>query len=176
METKVLTEYDMKRVLSLATKEYGKIERGEEEQYNPQIDYIEHKIYELFSKTYISDYELQEVIPMVIYDLKGYIDNKLYDYTNIRDEKLNNFAKDLEMLFNPFINPDIKINKKAKEDLKGLFTLPIICLVRINASIEFWRKAYGKDGYFKMLREMVVPIVHIGNFSYALEEEYLINN
>ena len=183
IETKKLINYDMKRILSRVEKEFGKImvmmieefiERGTEENYNPQLNYIEHAIYDLQLVIPISDYELQEIIPAVIYDLKGYIDNKIYDYSDILDERLIRFAKELEYLFNPFINEEIKINELAKNDLKGLFNLPIICLHRINDSIDFWRNMYGKNGYFRMLEEMVVPIMHIGEFPYALDEKYLI--
>ena len=164
----------MKRVISRVDKEYGKIKRGTEEEYNPQLDYIEHKIYEVYRKIPISDYELQDAILAVIYDLKGYVENKKYDYTEILDDELINFAKELQYLFNPFINKKIKINELAKNDLKGLFTLPIICLTRIYDSIDFWRNLYGKDGYFRMLEEMVIPITMIGNSSFALDDKYLI--
>lgn len=176
IETKKLIPYDMKRILSRTEKEFGKIERGTEEDYNPQLDYIEHAIYDVYFKLQITDYELQEAIPVIIYDLKTYIDNREYDYEDITDKKVIKIAKELEKLFNPFINSEIKINKLAKEDLKGLFTLPIICLVRIYDSITFWRERYGKNGYFKMLEEMVLPIKHIGNFPYALEEKYLMED
>ncbi len=176
MEIKKLNNYDMKRVLTRVEKEFGKIEKGTEDLYNPQLDYIEHAIYDVYNKIPINDYELQEIIPVVIYDLKGYIDNKVYDYSEIVDKKLIDFAKELENLFNPFINDEIKINEKAKENLKDLFTLPIICLCRIYDSIEFWRNKYGKDGYFRMLEEMVLPIKHIGNFPYALDEKFLVES
>ena len=114
------------------------------------------------------------MISVIIYDLKGYIDNKKYDYSEIVEEKNINFAKEIECLFNPFINEEIKINEIAKKDLRELFTLPIICLNRIYDSIDFWRNRYGKNGYFRMLEEMVVPIRQIGEFPYALEEKYLI--
>lgn len=173
IEVKKLNYYDMKRILSRVEKDFGKIERGEEDNYNPQLDYIEHAIYDLQRIIPISDYELQEVITAVIYDLKGYVDNKKYDYSSIIDEKVIKFANELEYLFNPFVNEEIKINELAKNDIKGMFTLPIICLNRINTSIEFWRRLYGKNGYFRMLEEMVVPIRQIGKFPYALEDKYL---
>ncbi len=110
---------------------------------------------------------------MAIYDLKGYVDNIKYDYTNIRDKKIIKYTKELEMIFNPFINKDIKITQTAKKDLKGLFTLPIICLARIYDSVDFWRSYYGKNGYFKMLEEYVVPLYELSKFKYALPFDYL---
>lgn len=173
-EVKKLVNYDLKRVISRADKEFGKIARGEEDFYNPQLDYIEHAIYEINSKIPISDYELQEVISIIIYDLKGYIENKEYDYEDIVDENVIKFSLELEMLFNPFINKDIKVSEEGMSNLENLFTLPIRCLSRIYTSIDFWRGRYGKDGYYRMLEEMVMPITYVGEFPYALAEEYLI--
>ena len=174
VERKKLVRYDMKRVLSRVEKEYGKIERGTEDDYYPQLGYIEHSIYDLYDKFDISDYELQDVILACIYDLKGYVDNKVYDYTDIIDDRLIECIKEFELLFNPFVNDEIKINEKGKNDLKGLFTLPIICLDRLYYSVDFWRSRYGKNGYFRMLEEMVLGITEIGNFPYALDEKYLV--
>ena len=78
------------------------------------------------------------------------------------------------MLFNPFINEDIKINDMGKNDLRSLFTLPIICLRRIYDSIDFQRIRYGKDGYYRMPEEMVVLVCYTGEFPYVLEERFLV--
>lgn len=173
VEVKKIINYDMKRVLTRAAKEFGKIEKGTEDFYYPQLGYIEHAIYDVYEVIPISDYELQEVIPVIIYDLKSYIDKKNYDYSDIVDKRLIKYAKELEKLFNPFVNKEININENGKNDLKGLFTLPIICLCRIYDSIDFWRNLYGKNGYFRMLEEMVLPIMEIGKYPYALDEKYL---
>ena len=53
-------------------KEFCKIIRWTEDNYNPQLDYIEYDIYEVYSEISISDYELQDVICVVMYDLKEY--------------------------------------------------------------------------------------------------------
>lgn len=173
MEVKTISNYDMKRILGRIPKEFGKIEKGMEENYNPQLDYIEQAIYEINTKIPISDYELQEAIIVIIYDLKSYIDDITYDYKEIVDEKVIEFAKTFQQLFNPFINNNIKVNTKGISNLNHLFKLPIICLCRIYDSIDFWRNLYGKNGYFKMLKKMVVPIKQVGKFPYALEEQYL---
>ena len=131
MEVKKLNEYDMKRVISRAKKEYGSIAIGAENNYNPQLNNLEHFIYKVYTKFPINDNELEQVIEMIIYDLKAIIDNKDYDYSAIRDKKLIEFCKALEKYFNPFINDSIKLTILAYDDLKSLFTLPIKCLLRI---------------------------------------------
>lgn len=172
-EVKKLIKYDMQRVLSRVEKEYGKIKRGTEEFYDPQLNYIEHTIYEIWEENPITDYELQDAICAVIYDLKGYVENKTYDYSEVLDERVVKFSRELQHLFNPFVNDEIKVNDLGKNDLKGLFTLPIICLDRIYYSVDFWRDRYGKNGYYKMLEEMVLPIFAVGEFPFALDVKYL---
>ena len=48
METVKLKEYDLKRVIARARKEYGYINRGDEDLYYPQLGYMEHKIYDVY--------------------------------------------------------------------------------------------------------------------------------
>ena len=40
----------MQRLLSRIRKEYGEVVRGCEEEYNPQLDYIEREIYNVYKK------------------------------------------------------------------------------------------------------------------------------
>ena len=173
LEIKKLTNYDLKRVITRVGQEFGKIQRGTEEKYNPQLHYLEKRIYEVYQMIKITDYELQEVISAVIYDTKSYIDNKKYDYSSILTKDQIRFANNISYIFNPFINEEIKVQDYIKNNLKELFTLPIICLARIYDSIDFWRNYYGKNGYYKMLDEYVAPIQMIGEIPYALEEIYL---
>lgn len=168
-----LKGYDMKGVISRAKKDFGSIARGTEGFYNPQLDYFEQNIYIIFCDIPISDNELKEVIEMIIYDLKGIIENKIYDYNELIEAKQIKFSEKLQLIFNPFLNNNIKVNDDGLKDLKGLFTLPIMCLLRIYDSIDFWNKRYGKNGYYKMLEEMVLPIIQVGKYPYALEERYL---
>lgn len=168
-----LTNYDMHRVIARARKEFGIIKRGTEEDYNPQLDYFEHKIYEVHTKIPISESELKEAIEIIIYDVKSILDDKCYSYNAIRTKEQIEFAKELQMLFNPFINEEIKINKLGNANLKDLFTLPVICLLRIYDSIDFWHSYYGIGGYYRMLEEFVLIHICIGKYPYALEDKYL---
>ena len=76
--------------------------------------------------------------------------------------------------FKCYLNKDIYINKSMCKSNKDLFILPIKCMLRIYDSIDFWRERYGVGGYFKMLEEMVINIMEIGKYPYALEEDYLV--
>ncbi len=174
METVKLKEYDLKRVIARARKEYGYINRGDEDLYYPQLGYMEHKIYDVYEEIQITDRKLQLALIISIYDLKSIVDDKEYDYIDIVDDKVIKYAKKLQMLFNPYLNKDIYINKSMCKSNKDLFILPIKCMLRIYDSIDFWRERYGVGGYFKMLEEMVINIMEIGKYPYALEEDYLV--
>ena len=54
-EVKKLNNYDIKIIISRAKKEFGFIPRGEEELYNPQLDYLEHFIYDIYKEISISE-------------------------------------------------------------------------------------------------------------------------
>lgn len=176
METKKLIEYDMKRVIARAKKEFGIIVRGTEEDYNPQLDNLEHIIYFNYNKNSISEYELKMIIETIIYDLKSIIDNIKYDYSDIRDKKLIKFSKAIQKYFNLKLNKDIKLTVEANNNLKEVFTFPIKCLLRIYDSIDFWHNKYGTNGYFKMLEEYVSPVLAIGEYPYILEYKYILDD
>lgn len=181
METKKLKNYDMNRIISRVKKEFGTITHGTEENYNPGLDYLEHAIYQAYTEIPITDIQLKEVIEMILYDLQGLIQNKIYDYKEIREEKQIQFAQKIELFFNPFINEYIKQNLKDidthnNDELKKLFTFPIKCLLRIYDSIEFWAKRKGKNGYYRMLEEMVCSTMQIGNHPFTLEDKYMKEN
>lgn len=178
MEVKELSNYDMSRVISRARKEFGTIKKGTEELYDPGLNYLEREIYSIYKDIPITDFELREVIEMIIYDLKGKIERKRFDYSKIRDEKKQEFSRRLELLFNPFENDNLKadlrnVNLERKEDLQAMFTFPIKCLLRIYDSIEFWHKQKGINGYYRMLEEYVLPIYAVGRHPYVLEDEYI---
>ncbi len=178
MEKKELKIYDLKRVIQRASKEFGNIIKGTEDDYNPQLDILEHNIYEIREKYKISDWQLRNVISMVIYDIKGLIEDKEYDYQDIASEEENNFARELRYLFNPFENKEIKnvlinIDLNNKDDLIMLFSFPIKCLLRIYDSIEFWNQRYGNNGYFRMLEEMVLPRLMLNYYPFILENRFI---
>ena len=175
METKKLNEYDMKRIISRAKKEFGIIVRGTEDNYNPQLDNLEHVIYFTYYKNPITDLELKMVIEIIIYDLKSIIDNINYDYKDIRDKKLIKFSKEIQKYFNPKINRSIKLTDEANNNLKEVLSFPIKCLLRIYDSIDFWHNRYGSNGYFRMLEEYVLPIISIGKYPFILEYKNISN-
>lgn len=176
METKKLIEYDMKRVIARAKKEFGIIVRGTEEDYNPQLNNLEHLFYIIYNELPMSNSDLQRAIEITIYDLKGVIDNIKYDYSSVADKKIIKFSKNLQMYFNPKVNKDINLTEEANNNLKKVFSLPIKCLIRVYDSIEFWYKNYGIDGYFRKLEEYVSPVLAIGEYPYILEYKYILDD
>lgn len=155
MKTKELQRFDMSRIISRMKKEFGEIAHGTEENYYPQLGYIEHAIHNIHQEYPISDTELSEVLEIVLYDLKSKIEDIDYDYSKVVTKKQIQFAKELEMLCNPFINKELSnalknIDTKNQEDIKNLFRLPIIIILRIYDSIAFWRNYYGINGYYAL--------------------------
>ncbi len=178
MEQKILVPFDLKRVISRANKEFGEITKGSEELYNPQLDMLEHYIYNIWDQYYLSDFDFKDVISMIIYDIKTIIEDKDYNYDSLASSSQLTFIRELRGTFDPFVNESIKnrlqfIDLSNKSDLKKLYTLPVICLTRIYESVDFWHQMYGKDGYFRMLEEMVLPFMCLGNHPFILEDEFI---
>lgn len=178
MIKKELRSYDLKRIISRAKKEYGIIPKGTEDDYNPQLDYIEHFIYKIYESIPITDTSLRTVIEIVLYDVKTVVEKTEYDYSKIVTKEEISFAQSLRTIFDPMCNENIKnllknVDLNKTEDLKKLYEFPVKCLLRIYDSIEFWNKFYGKNGYYRMLEEMVLPTKFIGIQPYALDDQYI---
>jgi len=177
-DKKVLKFYDLTRIVSRINKEYGSIE-GYEEYYNPQLDLLEHYIYEIWEEIPLKDTEIILVLQMILFDLKGAIENKEYDYKEFLTKEIKKYKVKLECYMNPFKNNELKkvlkgVNLEDKEDLKDLFDYPLKFLARIIESIELWRKERGANGYLNMLEEMVISYHHgVSKHPYILEDCFI---
>lgn len=178
MDTKVLINYDLKRGLTYAKKEFKLINKGTEEFYNPQLNNMEHYIYNEYERIPISDNSLKTVIEIIIAKVRSKINDFNYDFSEVATKEELTFAEGLMHYFDPFKNKDIldslkNIDINNPNDLQKLYNLPIACLIRIYDSIDFWHQKYGNNGYYRMLEEMVLPIMEIGNHPYILNDDYI---
>ena len=70
-------------------------------------------------------------------------------------------AKGLLMGFDPFTNEEIREALKdtydldSKEGMEAYFREPVMCLLRLEKSIEMWLRARGNDGYFQYIEDLM---------------------
>ncbi len=65
------------------------------------------------------------------------------------------------MSFDPFTNDEVKAAASgywdftSPSDLRAYFQVPVICLLRLEKSIETWTKNMGTNGYFDFLEQTI---------------------
>jgi len=154
--------YQFKKIYSQMEKEFGKIKRGSEEQYLLLLLSMEGnalKIHRKFPNA--TSRKMKEAIALVLFDIKENYTGEKYDTNDFRNENNEKLEKALLMAFDPITNADVmntlkkelSVETLTSDILKNYYKYPIMCLLRINDSIEFWEKRSGFNGYFQFLEK-----------------------
>ena len=152
--------YQFERIYSQMEKEFGKIQKGHEEDYAMLLFPLEGnvlKVHRVHPDSHSR--RLREAIALVLFDIKSHYTKEEYDiakFRNVDNERLENA---LLMAFDPFSNEEIKevvkdqLDETDEAQLREYYKVPIMCLLRIKDSIDVWEKRSGSDGYFLFIEE-----------------------
>ena len=149
--------YQFERIYSQMEKEFGKIKKGNEEEYMMQLSMLEGNVLKIHREDpNANSRRLREAIALVLFDIKGYCTNENCDVSNFRNEDNERLEKALLMTFDPFTNIEIKELTGGQMDeaqLHEYYRLPVMCLLRIKESVDTWEKRSGADGYFNFIEQ-----------------------
>lgn len=160
--------YDLESITGKMKREFGSIARGDENKLFMQLFVIE----EVLLKAYLrnpktNSRRAKEAINVCLLRTKGYLNNKEYDFSGMLDQASLEIADKLSMTFIPFENKELyevlkeNFDLNSMDFLKRYFKEPIQCLIRIYASVEFWEKASGPQGYFEFLKEHILSQIDV---------------
>lgn len=154
-----MQKYQFDRIFQQMGKEFGIIEKGDENAHNMVFFIMEGNVLKIHrNNPSANSRRMIEAIALVLFDVKGYLDGTKYDTDNFRNEENSELEKALLMAFDPFTNNEVK--EMLGDDLNTIgmhkyFTEPVRCLLRIRESIDIWVKKLGVDGYFSMLEDFI---------------------
>lgn len=152
--------YQFERIYSQMEREFGRMRKGEEDVYSMLLIALEGNVLKIHREFPSSNSRrLREAIALVLFDIKGNCTGEKADTGNFRNEENEKLEKALLMAFDPFVNENVmKVLKKktrtrelTQEMLKSYYKIPVMCLLRINDSIDTWEKRSGADGYFDFI-------------------------
>lgn len=152
--------YQFEKIYSQMEKEFGKIQKGEEERYSMLLFPIEGNVLKIHRKFPASNSRrLREAIALALFNIKEKYTGEKYDTGSFRNEDNERLEKALLMAFDPFENDEVlaqlkkqlKTEELTQEMLKIYYKLPIMCLLRIKDSVDTWEKHTGADGYFDFI-------------------------
>ena len=126
-------------------KEFGKIRKGDEETYSMLLLPMESNALKIHRKFPASNSRrMKEAIALVLFDIKSRCTGESFDTGNFRNE-------DNERLETALL---ISRGRQHELDLKKMqqyYKIPVMCLLRIKASIDTWEKNAGTNGYFDFI-------------------------
>lgn len=149
--------YQFERIYSQMEKEFGKIKKGNEEEYMMQLSMLEGNVLKIHREDpNANSRRLKEAIALVLFDIKSHYTNDAYDVEDFRNEENEKLEKALLKVFDPFTNEEIKENignDFKEEQLFEYYRVWVMCLLRIKESIDTWEKRMGSNGYFLFIEQ-----------------------
>lgn len=152
--------YQFEKIYSQMEKEFGKIRKGDEETYSMLLLPMESNALKIHRKFPDSNSRrMKEAIALVLFDIKSRCTGESFDTGNFRNEDNERLETALLMAFDPYTNSEIKEllisrGRQHELDLKKMqqyYKIPVMCLLRIKASIDTWEKNAGTNGYFDFI-------------------------
>lgn len=163
---KQLNRYKFDKISGMMSKEFGKIEKGREDDYDMLFAPMEGNLLKLHRENgERNGRRAIEAIHVCLLLIDGYLTDTEYDLNGYRTPENEAFVTGLLMSFDPFTNEEVKEvaseywDLASPSDLRSYFQTPVLCLLRIEKSIELWTKNMGVNGYFDFLEQTIGSIV-----------------
>lgn len=164
-----MNAYQFEQISRKLQKEHGKIQRGNEESYSMVLFTLEGNALKIHRRNpAANEMRMIEAINLVLNMIAGRIEGEIPDLSAFENSENILLRDALLMAFDPFTNEEVKENLSVKgmhrfsdkEFRKKYYHVPVLCLMRILESVEFWRKSFGEGSYFdhceKSFGEMAV--------------------
>lgn len=169
--------YQFEKIYTQMEKEFGKIKKGEEDNYAMLLFPLESNVLKVYRINPNSNSRrLREAIALVLFDIKMRYSGENIDIEKFRNNDNEKLEKALLMAFDPFTNQDVmslfemqnKGEKPSREQLYQHYKIPVMCLLRIKESIDTWEKKSGSDGYFKFIEGYMGDSIRGNEMEYSL--------
>ena len=157
-----INSYKFEKKTSDMGKTFGTMKKGDEERHSFLLFPMESNLVKINRKNQINNGRRAiDAVRICLFTIDGYINEIEYDFDEYLTDDISLFVEGLLMAFDPFVNKEIMsivesggvVDVGSAESLRDYFTMPIICLIRIEKSIELWTREFGANGYFKFLED-----------------------
>lgn len=172
-----MQQYQFEKIYSQMEKEFGKIDKGEEEFHTTMFFTIESNLLKIHRQYPTSNSRrLKEAIALALFDIKSRCTNESFALDAFRNEDNERLEQAVLMAFDPFTNEEIRtfiddetdIDLTDPDTLHDLYTEAVLCLLRIRESVETWEKRMGSNGYFEFAESYMGPQVEGDEMSYTV--------
>ena len=157
-----INSYNFNKISSNMGKEFGSVRKGEEGQYSYMLQPIEENILKTSRLNNIkSGRDIIAAIHICLFVIDGYLKNIEYELAEHETNENKDFVRAILTACDPFTNNELnnivseKYDINTPDGLKSYFEIPVMCLLRIEKSIETWSKEYGSGGYIYFLETQI---------------------
>ena len=153
-------QFDAKQNVRKIKKRFGSI-KNETKVFEAELYAIESYLMVLNDALQVSGRDAQKIIHIVMNRLLDIENQDSTDYSDFAGEDLLYMADGLEEICNPYINEELEkvlkpyVNIHEPQNFDYIFKNVFLCLNKVLDSIDFWDKEFGKDGYFRYIRQFM---------------------
>ncbi len=173
-----MNQYQFLQIIRRMEQRYGKMKKNQEGEYAMLLFPMESNLLKIHRMNPAANSRrLEEAIPLALYEVENRINEEPRDASSY-ENKENLLLKDaLLKAFDPFASEEIasilRVSMNAdledREMLINYYKEPVICMLRIKDSVEYWLKSNGSDGYFDFLEEYLGDgVPHDDKMNYAI--------
>ena len=162
-----MNNYQFEQIARKLQKEHGKISKGETEEYAMLLLPLEGNALKIHRKhPEANDLRMLEAINLAMHRINGRITGEMPNLSAFESPTNILLQNALLMAMDPFTNDEIHgvlthDNPQQLEDrlfLKNYYHLPILCLMRIQESVQLWNRN-GSNGYFTFIESSIGKMV-----------------
>lgn len=157
---KDMNPYQFEQITRRMEQKYGKMRKNEEDRYAMLLFPMESNLLKIHRKEPgANSRRLEEAVLLALYEVENRTEEKSSDVSSYENKENRLLKEALLKAFDPFANDEIAAVLRERggahlEDKEFLFRYykePVMCVLRIKESVEYWIKRGGTDGYFDFL-------------------------
>ena len=154
-----MNQYQFDQIIRKMERRFGKIQKGSEDAYMPFFLSIEGNMLIVHrGNPEANGRRAREALMLALHKIDGYLTHEEKDVSSFENRENKMLLDAILYAVDPFASEEGKklIGKVDREDpefLEGVFKTPVLCIMRLIESIDFWTKQMGPDGYFNYIKD-----------------------
>ena len=165
------------RIFQQMARDFGKMRKGSEDTYAMVLFPIESNALKVHRRHPDSNSRrLREAIALALYGIKERCGSRAVDVGKFRNAANERLEHALLMAFDPYANEEVMKavgesfgeGEPTPRELQDYYKTPVMCLLRIKDSIDYWERRAGSNGYFKFLEESMGSKIRGANMDYSI--------
>lgn len=166
-----MNRYTFEKIVKRMADQFGTIQRGDEEPYNPLFFVIENNALKVHRKNpKANSRSFREALLLALNLINLRLTDRQEDLSSFETPENKELLHALLYAFDPYTNEELadlvkkdaaihagadKIDDYPADYLQLYYAIPVRCMIRLVESIDTWEKMLGSNGYFKSIENTI---------------------